>query len=196
MEGHTVDDSDVWWWGSSTRPRRTSILIQRSSMPDDLMEVPESSQADALSTPSFIPRQLSFPLPHSPSTHVHIHLSQLGSTTTSTSLLLFLTTTSSATSSSSLAPLGSFVYALPSARASPASTTSSSRAVLATPLYARESSLEFTTRLARLLAGKIKRPVYVGSSVSFMGAGMGGTVEEEVDGLRKCVEVVMSEMDR
>ncbi|KAG0646961.1 hypothetical protein D0Z07_6325, partial [Hyphodiscus hymeniophilus] len=64
---------------------------------------------------------------------------------------------------------------------------------LSTPLYTYETSIEFTTRLARLLARKTGKPVYVGNSISFASAGMGGTVEEEMEGFKKVVEVVMKE---
>lgn len=50
--------------------------------------------------------------------------------------------------------------------------------------------------MASLLARKIKRPVYVGNSMSFARAGMGGTVEEEMEGFKKIVEVVMEEAQR
>ena len=48
--------------------------------------------------------------------------------------------------------------------------------------------------MARLLARKTKRPVYVGNSMSFASAGLGGTVEEEMEGFKKVVEVVMAEV--
>ena len=67
---------------------------------------------------------------------------------------------------------------------------------LSTPLYTYESSIEFTTRLAKLLARKTGKPVYVGNSVSFASAGMGGTVEEEMEGFRKVVNVVVEEVER
>lgn len=51
--------------------------------------------------------------------------------------------------------------------------------------------MEFTTRLAKLLARKTRKPVYVGNSMSFASTGMGGTVEEEMEGFKKVVEVVM-----
>jgi len=54
--------------------------------------------------------------------------------------------------------------------------------------------LEFTTRLAKLLARRTGKPVYVGNSISFSSAGMGGTVEEEMEGFKKVVEVVMGEV--
>lgn len=66
---------------------------------------------------------------------------------------------------------------------------------LCTHLCTYESSIDFTTRLAKLLARKIKRPIYVGNSMSFASAGMGGTVEEEMEGFKKVVEVVMAEAE-
>lgn len=67
---------------------------------------------------------------------------------------------------------------------------------LSTPLYTYESSLDFTTRLAKLLARKVGRPVYVGNSISFASAGMGGTVEEEIEGFKKVVEVVLDQFHK
>lgn len=54
--------------------------------------------------------------------------------------------------------------------------------------------MEFTTRLAKLLARKAGRPVYIGNSISFETAGMGGTVEEEMEGFKRVVDVVMDEV--
>jgi hypothetical protein len=67
---------------------------------------------------------------------------------------------------------------------------------LSTPLYTYESSVEFTTRLAKLLARKTARPVYVGNSITFESAGMGGTVEEEMEGFKRVVEVVVDEVSK
>jgi hypothetical protein len=65
---------------------------------------------------------------------------------------------------------------------------------LSTPLYTYESSIEFTTRIAKLLARKTGKPIYVGNSISFASAGMGGTVEEEIEGFKKVVEIVMDQV--
>jgi hypothetical protein len=150
--------------------------------------------------PSTRPIELSFPLPKAPETRIHLYL-----TIQATSLLLFLTTALNGDTSTA-APLGSFVYALPdvSCRFHNLShqfnleLTSEQRInpgqALSTPLYTYESSVEFTTRLAKLLARKTQRPVYVGNSISFASAGMGGTVEEEMEGFRKVVEVVMDQV--
>lgn len=42
-----------------------------------------------------------------------------------------------------------------------------------------------------MLARKTGKGAYVGSSVSFADAGMGGTVEEEMEGFRRVVEAVV-----
>ncbi|KAG9239210.1 hypothetical protein BJ875DRAFT_219701 [Amylocarpus encephaloides] len=137
---------------------------------------------DEIADASRRPVDLSFPLPKAPDTKVHLRL-----TIQSTSLLLFLTTTSKG-DTSALIPLGSFVNAIPD-RLNPGTSIS-------TPLYTYESSLEFTNRLAKLLARRTQRPVYIGNSISFAGAGMGGTVEEEMEGFKKVVEVVMQEFSK
>lgn len=65
---------------------------------------------------------------------------------------------------------------------------------LSTPLCTVEPTLEFTTRLARLLARKTQLPTYVGNSISFASTGLGGTVEEEMEAFKKVVEVVVSKL--
>ena len=42
----------------------------------------------------------------------------------------------------------------------------------------------------------MEKPVYVGNSISFASAGMGGTVEEEMEGFRRVVEVVMGLLEK
>ncbi|KAF2714870.1 hypothetical protein K504DRAFT_395629 [Pleomassaria siparia CBS 279.74] len=127
------------------------------------------------------PIAVSFPLPRAPQTKIHVQLTNNG-----TSLLLFLTTTTPDPSTS--APLGSFVYAMPN-KYSPSNT-------LSTPLYSHSSTVDFATRLAKVLARKVGKPVYVGNSISFASAGMGGTVDEEMEGFRRCVEVVVALLDK
>ncbi|KAI9709050.1 MAG: hypothetical protein M1820_003496 [Bogoriella megaspora] len=127
------------------------------------------------------PIQLSFPLPRTQGTRIHLHL-----TVREKSILLFLTT--AAGDSAGAASMGSYVYALPN--------PSNPSQPLSTPLYTISSTLDFTTRLAKLLARRTNRPTYVGNSVSFAGAGLGGTVEEEMIGFTQTVEIVMSEVQR
>jgi hypothetical protein len=57
-----------------------------------------------------------------------------------------------------------------------------------------EPTLEFTTRLAKLLARRTQRPTYVGNSVSLASTGLGGTVEEEMEAFRKVVEVALAQL--
>ncbi|KAG7289447.1 hypothetical protein NEMBOFW57_005818 [Staphylotrichum longicolle] len=126
------------------------------------------------------PIQLSFPLPRSLDARIYLHL-----TVKSKAILLFLTT-ASMEEASSATPLGSFVYALPD-RYNPSQP-------LSTALCTVEPTLEFTTRLAKLLARKTQRPTYVGNSISFASTGLGGTVEEEMDAFKKVVEVTLSQL--
>ncbi|KAK4150390.1 hypothetical protein C8A00DRAFT_37013 [Chaetomidium leptoderma] len=126
------------------------------------------------------PIQVSFPLPRSLDTRIYLHL-----TVKSKAVVLFFTT-ASMDDATSPTPLGSFVYALPD-KYNPSQP-------LATPLCTVEPTLEFTTRLAKLLARKTQRPAYVGNSISFASTGLGGTVEEEIDAFKKVVEVALSQL--
>jgi hypothetical protein len=68
--------------------------------------------------------------------------------------------------------------------------------ILSTPLFTHGATLDFTTRISKLLARKTNKPVYVGNSISFASTGMGGTVEEEMEGFRRVVEVVMGLLNK
>ncbi|KAI0169515.1 hypothetical protein GGR52DRAFT_550378 [Hypoxylon sp. FL1284] len=126
------------------------------------------------------PVQLSFLLPRSLDTKVHLRL-----TVKSKVILLFLTTMA-ADEGGQAAPMGSFVYALPN-RYSPSEP-------LSTTIYSVEATLEFTTRLAKLLAKKTQMPVYVGNSISFANTGLGGTVEEEMEAFKKIVDISLDKL--
>lgn len=67
---------------------------------------------------------------------------------------------------------------------------------LSTTLYSTEASVEFTTRLAKLLARKTQLPVYVSNSMSFANAGMGGTVEEEMEAFKTIVNVTLGKLQQ
>ena len=67
---------------------------------------------------------------------------------------------------------------------------------LSTALYPVPTYLDFATRLAKVLARRTKRGVHVGSSASFAAAAEGGTVEEEMDGFRRIVEIVVEEVEK
>ncbi|KAI0472117.1 hypothetical protein GGR56DRAFT_656987 [Xylariaceae sp. FL0804] len=124
--------------------------------------------------------QLSFPLPRSLDTKVHLRL-----TIKSKVIVLFLTT-AAADEGDRSAPMGSFVYALPD-RYNPSQP-------LSTTIYSAEATLEFTTRLAKILARKTQMPVYAGNSISLASAGLGGTVEEEMEAFKKVVEVALEKL--
>jgi hypothetical protein len=62
---------------------------------------------------------------------------------------------------------------------------------LATTLYSTEATLEFATRMARLLAKKTRLPVYVGSSISLASTTLGGTVEEEMGAFKAVASVTL-----
>ncbi|RDI78787.1 hypothetical protein Vi05172_g11174 [Venturia inaequalis] len=137
--------------------------------------------ANGTTTPTK-PISLSIPLPHAPTTKISLQL-----TLESHHTLLFLTTSTS-DSPSALCSLGSFVYALPN-RLNPSQP-------LSTPLYSMGDTLDFATRMAKLLAKKMGVPCYVGNSMSFAGMGRGGDVEEEMEGFRLVVKVVMGEVEK
>ncbi|EGO61240.1 hypothetical protein NEUTE1DRAFT_144484 [Neurospora tetrasperma FGSC 2508] len=127
------------------------------------------------------PIQLSLPLPRSMDTRIYIQL-----TAKSKAVVLFLTT-ASAEEATSPTPLGSFVYALPD-RYNPTQP-------LSTPLCTVEPTLEFTTRLAKLITRRTQLPTYVGNSVSFASAGLGGTVGEEMEAFKQVAELVLSKLE-
>jgi len=128
------------------------------------------------------PLELAFTLPSNPHTKLHIQL-----TVHATTVLLFVTTTTPENSSQAT-PLGSFVYALPD-RYNPSQP-------LSTPVYSITHTLDFTQRLAKLLARKTGRACYVGNSASFRDSVQGGTVEEEMEAFGAIVKVVMGEIGK
>ncbi|KAI0150294.1 hypothetical protein GGR57DRAFT_473401 [Xylariaceae sp. FL1272] len=126
------------------------------------------------------PVQLSFPLPYGMETKIHMRLK-----VQSKVVLLFLTTVA-AEDSSKPAPMGSFVYSLPNKY--------DASQPLATTIYSSEATLEFTTRLAKILAKKTQMPVYVGNSISFANTGLGGTMEEEMEAFKQVAAVALDKL--
>ncbi|KAJ0320750.1 hypothetical protein COL5a_009604 [Colletotrichum fioriniae] len=116
--------------------------------------------------------QLSIPLPHSLDTRIHIHLSTKAKVAT-----LFLTSVTQ-DEQSGPAALGSLEPAQP----------------ISTAIYSVESTLEFTTRVAKLLAKRANMPVYVGCSINLGGAAMSLSVEEEMEAFRAIVDVVTAKL--
>ncbi|KAI1334771.1 hypothetical protein F5Y15DRAFT_420550 [Xylariaceae sp. FL0016] len=124
--------------------------------------------------------QLSFPLPRGMDTKIHLRL-----TIKEKAIVMFLTTVA-ADEADQPAPMGSFVYALPD-RYNP-------NQPLSTVIYSAEATLEFTTRLAKILAKKTQMPVYVGNSISLASTGLGGTVEEEMEAFKNVVDVSLDKL--
>lgn len=148
------------------------------------------------------PVELAIELPQSPGMRVNLHL-----TTLENSILLFLTSTS-AEAGQGAASMGSFVYAMPDVRSSSCSDPSSRTPLTAamqrynpsqpvsTALYTVPSSLDFTTRMAKVLCRRLQKPCYVGCSINLSGAAGGGTVDEEMEAFRTVVEVVTTGASR
>ncbi|KAJ1329622.1 Proteasome assembly chaperone 4 [Microdochium nivale] len=126
--------------------------------------------------------QLSFPLPRSLDTKIHLRLSIKAKV-----ILLYLTTVA-AEDVGKPVPLGSFVYALPDRY--------NANQPLSTTIYHVEATLEFTTRLAKILVRKTGMPVYVANSISFVSTGLGGTVEEEMEAFKQVVTVVSQQLGK
>jgi len=64
-----------------------------------------------------------------------------------------------------------------------------SNETLSTSLYHKTNSIDFITRLAKVLARRARKPVYVGGEVKFW------EVEDEGIALRGIVEVVMGRLN-
>ncbi|GAO20070.1 uncharacterized protein UV8b_05957 [Ustilaginoidea virens] len=123
---------------------------------------------------------LSLPLPRSLDTRIYLRLS------TQAKALVVSLTTSTPDELAAPKPMGSFVYALPN--------RFDDKQPLATTLFASEPSVEFTTRLAKLLARRVQLPVYVTNSMSFANTGMGGTVEEEMEAFKDIAQVTLDKL--
>ncbi|KAF2222483.1 hypothetical protein BDZ85DRAFT_128747 [Elsinoe ampelina] len=132
-------------------------------------------------SPAAKPIEIAIPQPFTANTRLHLHLTILATT-----LILFVTSGGS-DSGTSGAAMGSFVYAMPN-RYNPSQP-------LSTTLYTSPESQDFATRLAKVLARRTGKAVHVGSSASFVDAAQGGTVEEEMAGFKRIVEVVMSQIE-
>lgn len=61
--------------------------------------------------------------------------------------------------------------------------------MLSTTIYSSPGSVEYTARTAKILARRMKTPVYVGGSIE--PATMGVMAEEEIEGVKRIVEVVV-----
>ncbi|KAI9932126.1 hypothetical protein ASPWEDRAFT_483683 [Aspergillus wentii DTO 134E9] len=145
-----------------------------------MTEAPTIPQTQPVA-PHLKSQELSFPLPRALYTTAHVHLTFLDTCAT-----VFLASSTPGDSAGSIKPMGSFIYAMPD-RTSPRSTIS-------TTLYTSPASVEYTTRIAKILARRMGKPVYVGCSIDATALSL--TVEEEMEGVRKIVEVVLKEWEK
>ncbi|CEN62454.1 hypothetical protein BJX68DRAFT_162264 [Aspergillus pseudodeflectus] len=123
------------------------------------------------------PMELSFPFPKALHTTAHIHLTVLDSCT-----MVFLATSTPGDSAGSLKPMGSFIYAMPD--------RTSSRSTISTTLYTTPSTEEYATRIAKILARRMRVPVYVGCSIDPSALSL--LPEEEMEGLTRIVDTVVA----
>ncbi|KAI6875521.1 hypothetical protein KC343_g1232 [Hortaea werneckii] len=128
------------------------------------------------------PIELAIALPYSPATRINIHLTILATT-----IMLFMTTSDLGSSQGGTA-MGSLVYAMPD-RYNPTQPMS-------TPIYSLPASLDFTTRLAKVLVRRTQKLCYVGGSVNLSNAANGGSVEEEMEAFRAIIDVVVAETNK
>ncbi|CAK96214.1 uncharacterized protein An01g13450 [Aspergillus niger] len=61
--------------------------------------------------------------------------------------------------------------------------------VISTTIYSVPGSVEYTARIAKILARRLKTPVYVGGSIE--PTTMGVMAEEEIEGVKRIVEVIV-----
>lgn len=132
--------------------------------------------------------ELAFTLPMSLDTKIYLHVNNLAN-----AVMVVLATTS-ITSTGSLPPLGNLVYAIPNVCLNRHRCNTLTKSLqrlepsgqpLCTTLYARASSLDFVSRLARILAKKLSKPVYVGGEIKLW------VQEDEAVALRGILDLVM-----
>ncbi|KAJ2968809.1 hypothetical protein NUW58_g10137 [Xylaria curta] len=120
-------------------------------------------------------------------TKIHMRL------TIQSKVILLFVTTITADDSEKTASMGSFVYAIPDVLTFDLKRYNPNQP-LSTTLYAAEATVEFATRLAKILAKKTKMPVYVGNSISLASTGLGGTMEEEIEAFKQVVAVALDKL--
>lgn len=152
-----------------------------------------ASQVESV-PPQLQPKELSFPLPKALHTTAHVHLTVL-----ETCVMVLVTASTPGETLGSTRPMGSFVYAMPDVSfpfpsplllflyVSDFLERTNTRSVLSTSLYTA-ANIEFTTRLAKILARRMSQPVYVGCSLD--PGILGLMVEEEMEGLSRIVDVM------
>ncbi|RVX74401.1 hypothetical protein B0A52_01527 [Exophiala mesophila] len=98
--------------------------------------------------------------------------------------MVHLTTSTVGEAHNSTPPLGSFVYAMPDRL--------NERNAISTALTTSNESIDYATRLAKILARRTKSPAYVGCSMNFAGI----TAEEEIEGLSLVVDHIVHQWEK
>lgn len=139
------------------------------------------------------PIEISFSLPKAPHAILHCQLTFLEACS-----MIHLTTTELGQSGSSITPLGSLVYAIPDVcfilpgtilnNANLDVKRQNPKQIISTPICESGSSIEYATRVSKILARKTNIPAYVSCSMNFAGI----TPEEEMEGLTRVVEEIMT----
>lgn len=161
--------------------------------PTGLTAVISTRPAPAPQYSAYRPQEYTLPIPNSPDRAVV----NLLITNNSHSLLVnVMTSREDQRANSTRAALGSFVYAMPdlgtaSMSMGPRETVARAQQPLTTAMYVRQHTLDFTTRLARILAARLRKPVFAGEDVDLSCLGRGGDVAEEMELFRKIVESVV-----
>jgi hypothetical protein len=65
---------------------------------------------------------------------------------------------------------------------------------LSTVICPDERTVDFTTRLAKLLVKKTQMPTYVTNSISLADTGLGGTMEEEMEAFKVVVGAALQKL--
>lgn len=142
--------------------------------------------------------EFSLPVPRAPHAILHARLSFLTGCA-----MIHLTTSELGESGSLHAPLGSFVYSMPGVSlpsrncfAAAANLmipqSQNNREALSTTLCSAGYSIDYATRLSKILARRLRLPVYVGCSMSFAGI----SPEEEMEGLSLVVKKILAEYEQ
>lgn len=120
--------------------------------------------------------EIGIELPHDPYSTIHLHLTLL-----STFAMVFVTNNAPGESGTSTSAMGSFVYSMPVAY-------DLSKEPICTTLFVSPPSIDFATRLAKILTRQLRKPVYVGCSLDLVGVSW----EDEMESLKAIVNQVDS----
>lgn len=150
-----------------------------------------SNQSNGISPEGQV-SQLSIALPRSPGLAVHVHLSVLPKV-----LTIFLTSTALDAGQTG-ASMGSLVHAFPDVCAFllrvsclTALQRYNPNQPLTTTLYSTPASIDFATRMAKIITRRTGKPCHVGNSINLSGAPGGGDLNEEMGFFQAIAQAVI-----